>query len=60
MHRMVFVEGKEMEGKPWTVEKERRLKELVEAESSLPVIAEKLRKPEEAVRQRLGALIRSS
>jgi hypothetical protein len=44
-------------GKPWSIELVKELRNLVEAKTSLTVIAEKLGKPEEAVRikvRRLG------
>ncbi|MCW4018009.1 MAG: hypothetical protein NWF00_04935 [Candidatus Bathyarchaeota archaeon] len=43
-------------GKPWPAEKEKQLRELVEAKTSLPAMAKVLRKSEEAVRQKIGRL----
>ncbi|MCW4024940.1 MAG: hypothetical protein NWF01_07900 [Candidatus Bathyarchaeota archaeon] len=43
-------------GKPWSPEQEKQLKDLVDAKASLAVIAKKLGKPEEAVRQKMRRL----
>jgi hypothetical protein len=45
-----------VKGKPWSTELEKELKDLVEAKTSLKVIAAKLDKPEEAVRQKIRRL----
>ncbi len=45
-----------MKGKPWSLEEEKQLKDLVAAKTSLPVIAKNLNKPEEAVRQKIRRL----
>ena len=45
-----------MKGKPWTVAEEKQLRALIEAKLSLSVIAKRLRKPEEAVRQKIRRL----
>jgi hypothetical protein len=45
-----------VKGKPWSHELEKELKDLVEAKTSLKVIAAKLDKPEEAVRQKIRRL----
>lgn len=38
-----------MKGKPWTVQEERQLKELVEAETSIDIIAAKLERKPDAI-----------
>jgi hypothetical protein len=43
-------------GKPWSLELEKELRDLVDANTSLSVIAEKLGKPEEAVRIKIRRL----
>lgn len=43
-------------GKPWTTEEEKQLRDLVEARHPLPVIVEKLKKPQEAIRQKIRRL----
>jgi DNA-binding Lrp family transcriptional regulator len=45
-----------MKGKPWSLELEKELTDLVAANTSLNVIAKKLGKPEEAVRQKIRRL----
>ena len=45
-----------VKGKPWSNELEKQLKDLVEAKTSITVIAAKLGKPEEAVRQKIRRL----
>ena len=44
------------EGKPWSIEEESALKQLVTAGHPLDTIAEKLGKPGEAVRQKIRLL----
>ncbi len=45
-----------VKGKPWSNELEKELADLVEAKTPLTVIATKLGKPEEAVRQKIRRL----
>ena len=45
-----------MKGKPWSLELEKELTDLVAANTSLNVIAKKLGKPKEAVRQKIRRL----
>lgn len=45
-----------MKGKPWTVEEETQLRELVKERHFLPAIAERMKKPEEAIRQKIRRL----
>ena len=45
-----------MKGLPWSIELEKELKDLVEAKTSITIIATKLNKPEEAVRQKIRRL----
>jgi DNA-binding Lrp family transcriptional regulator len=43
-------------GKPWSIELEKQLRDLVEAKTSLSAISKLLGKPEEAVRQKIRRL----
>lgn len=43
-------------GKPWNLELEKKLKALVEANTSLAVIAKTMGKPEDAIRQKIRRL----
>ena len=53
MQFLVFLWGrKHDEGKPWSVEEEKQLKEFVEAKNSVSVIAKKLGKTGDAVVQK--------
>jgi hypothetical protein len=45
-----------VKGLPWSIELEKELKDLVEAKTSITIIATKLNKPEEAVRQKIRRL----
>jgi hypothetical protein len=51
-----YVGGYFVKGKPWSLELEKELTDLVAANTSLNVIAKKLGKPEEAVRQKIRRL----
>jgi hypothetical protein len=51
-----YVGGYIVKGKPWSPELEKELTDLVAAKTSLFVIAKKLGKPEEAVRQKIRRL----
>ena len=54
---LLFTESEEeMKGKPWSVEEEKQLRSLVEAKLPLVVVAAKLQKPDEAVRQKIRRL----
>jgi hypothetical protein len=57
MCRLLFTESEEaVKGKPWSVEEEEQLRSLVEAKLPLVVVAAKLQKPDEAVRQKIRRL----
>jgi IS30 family transposase len=53
MLRMVFVKGKEMEGKPWTVEEEKQFQQLLAEKKSVRVIARTMGKSRDCIRQKV-------
>jgi hypothetical protein len=56
MRRLLFAEGEEVKGKPWTVEDEQKLANLVKEKKPLDVIAEALGKSPEATRKKIERL----
>ena len=53
---LLFAEGQEVKGKPWTVEEEKRLKRMLEAKKSVRVIAKAMGKTRDCVRKKIERL----